>query len=56
MISGLVTAFASNRVDVIDMASVIVGQMHEQGVNMRVFRLGVGTLECWSPCTPRVDR
>src|SRR5262245_43324409 len=36
-ISGLVNAFAAHQVDLIDMSSVIVGQMYEQGVDMRVF-------------------
>jgi NitT/TauT family transport system substrate-binding protein len=44
VINGVVNAFSSGQVDLIDMASVIAAQMYEQGVNLRVFGAGVGTL------------
>jgi ABC-type nitrate/sulfonate/bicarbonate transport system substrate-binding protein len=42
--SGLVNAFSSGQVDLIDMATVIGAQMYEQGVKMAVFGAGVGAL------------
>jgi ABC-type nitrate/sulfonate/bicarbonate transport system substrate-binding protein len=43
-ISALVNVFSSGQVDIVDMAATIVGQMYEQGVKLRVFGAGVGTL------------
>ena len=43
-ISGLVSAFGSGQVDIIDMSAVIAAQMYEQGVQLRIFGAGVGSL------------
>jgi ABC-type nitrate/sulfonate/bicarbonate transport system substrate-binding protein len=43
-ISGLVNAFSSGQVDIIDMSAVITAQMYEQGVPLRIFGTGVGSL------------
>jgi ABC-type nitrate/sulfonate/bicarbonate transport system substrate-binding protein len=43
-ISGVVNAFSSGQVDLIDMATVIAAQMYEQGVKMAAFGAGVGAL------------
>src|SRR4051794_31740248 len=43
-ISGVVNAFSSGQVDLIDMATVIGAQMYEQGVKMSAFGTGVGAL------------
>ena len=44
LISGLVNAFSSGQVDLIDMSTVVGAQMYEQGVKMSVFGVGVGSL------------
>jgi ABC-type nitrate/sulfonate/bicarbonate transport system substrate-binding protein len=44
VISGTVNAFSSGQVDLIDMATVISGQMYEQGVKLSIFGTGVGSL------------
>ena len=44
VISGVVNAFSSGQVDLIDMATVLAGQMYEQGVKLAVFGTGVGAL------------
>ena len=44
LISGLVNAFSSGQVDLIDMSTVIGAQMYEQGVKMSAFGVGVGSL------------
>jgi ABC-type nitrate/sulfonate/bicarbonate transport system substrate-binding protein len=44
VISGIVNAFSSGQVDVIDMSTVIGAQMYEQGVKMSAFGVGVGSL------------
>jgi ABC-type nitrate/sulfonate/bicarbonate transport system substrate-binding protein len=43
-ISGLVNAFGSGQMDVIDMSTIIAGQMWEQGAALRVFGTAAGTL------------
>jgi NitT/TauT family transport system substrate-binding protein len=43
-INGLVNAFASGQQHVVNMTSLLVGQMYERGVKLRVFGAGVGTL------------
>jgi NitT/TauT family transport system substrate-binding protein len=43
-ITGVVNAFSSGQVDLIDMATVIAAQMYEQGVKMAAFGTGVGAL------------
>ena len=43
-ISGLVNAFASNQSDIINMSAIIAGQMHENGVRLKVFGTAVGVL------------
>ncbi len=43
-ITGVVNAFSSGQADIIDMAAVLAGQMYEQGVKLRIFGAGVGTL------------
>jgi ABC-type nitrate/sulfonate/bicarbonate transport system substrate-binding protein len=43
-ISGLVNAFSSGQVDVIDMSTVVGAQMYEQGVKMSAFGAAVGAL------------
>jgi NitT/TauT family transport system substrate-binding protein len=43
-INALVNVFSSGQADLVDMAATIVGQMYEQGVKLRVFGAGVGTL------------
>ena len=44
VISGIVNAFGSGQVDLIDMSTVIGAQMYEQGVKLAVFGVGVGAL------------
>jgi ABC-type nitrate/sulfonate/bicarbonate transport system substrate-binding protein len=43
-ISGLVNAFSSGQVDLIDMSTVVGAQMYEQGVKMSAFGAAVGAL------------
>jgi ABC-type nitrate/sulfonate/bicarbonate transport system substrate-binding protein len=43
-ISGVVNAFSSGQVDIIDMSTVIGAQMYEQGVKLSAFGVGVGSL------------
>jgi ABC-type nitrate/sulfonate/bicarbonate transport system substrate-binding protein len=43
-ISGLVNAFASGQSDIINMSAIIAGQMHENGVRLRIFGTAVGVL------------
>jgi ABC-type nitrate/sulfonate/bicarbonate transport system substrate-binding protein len=44
LISGIVNAFSSGQVDLIDMSTVIGARMYEQGVKMLAFGVGVGSL------------
>jgi ABC-type nitrate/sulfonate/bicarbonate transport system substrate-binding protein len=44
VIPGVVNAFNSGQVDLIDMSTIIGAQMYEQGVKMSVFGTGVGSL------------
>jgi NitT/TauT family transport system substrate-binding protein len=44
LISGIVNAFSSGQVDLIDMSTVIAAQMYEQGVKMSAFGVAVGAL------------
>jgi ABC-type nitrate/sulfonate/bicarbonate transport system substrate-binding protein len=44
LISGVVNAFSSGQVDLIDMSTVVGAQMYEQGVKMSAFGVGVGSL------------
>src|SRR5262249_50296277 len=41
---GLVNAFGSNEVELIDMSTLVGAQMYEQGIKMSVFGVGVGSL------------